>query len=458
MIRNIVSPFAGCFLLNLTLWAQGIIIPHPRPFPHPDWTPTPLQVQSVRMHTKIQHQVAETRIVQVFFNPNPFPLEGTYMFPLPLGAALKEFAIYEGNQKLKGEVVEKEEARRIYLDILRKWKDPGLLEFVNENLLQARVFPIPAAAEKKIELAYAEVLGKENDFVRYLYPLGKGTNMSAVLPKNVSGLVNIEAAAPLKTIFSPSTRIDIRREGERLARVSFDLDRPQHLEDFLLYFSLSPEEIGVAVVSEKTESETGYFLLAVSPRVEVDTSRVQPKSLIFVIDTSGSMHEPGKLNKAKNALKFGLRGLNTGDTFNIVSFATSERVFRDHSVPASPPNVEGAIRFVDSLEASGGTNIHDALVAAIKSFPALSRHPRYLVFLTDGLPTVGQVDVGEILKAVELQVREQPREAPLRIFPFGVGYDVNTLLLDRLALDNGGYAFRAGPMAPPWFQASGRLA
>lgn len=434
-------------LLGLQLagygFAQGVILPHPsprHPIPRPPWPQPhpqpvpdrPLRLKSTQLDVTINDRVAETHVVQVFVNDFGFPLEGTYIFPVPPGAALKEFAIWENGKKLKGEVLPKEEARKIYLDILRKWRDPGLLEYMGDGTLQARIFPIPAHAEKKLELSYTQTLPRDNEFIRYFYPLRHGSSLCAEPPEVVSGSFDIRSSRDLKTVFAPSGGVDVTRKGERHAIAGFELKRPKELVDLTLLYSTSEEKIAVSVLTEKMDGEAGYFLMSVAPSFELDTPSI-PKELVFVLDTSGSMREEGKMEKARAALRFGVRTLKPGDLFNIICFATSTRAFRERSVPAGEENVRAALGFVEQLEANGGTNFHDALRESLGGFAAEGARPRYLVVMTDGLPTVGETDPAKILRLVQNQ--SVPR---LRLFTFGVGYDVNTFLLDRLAGSNQG--------------------
>src|SRR5687768_2935292 len=131
--------------------AQGVIVPmicdirpcRPRPIPRPQPLPNALPVKSIQLDTKINGQVATTHVEQVFRNDTPYTLEGTYFFPIPETASIVSFAIWENGKKLVGEVRSREEARRIYDEIVRRQRDPGLLEYAGKDLFQASIFPIP---------------------------------------------------------------------------------------------------------------------------------------------------------------------------------------------------------------------------------------------------------------------------------------------------------------------------
>src|SRR5690606_27495655 len=160
--------------------AQGVIVPivcdvRPcRPLPRPLPLPNALPVKSIELDTKISGQVATTHVEQVFRNDTQYTLEGTYFFPIPEGASISEFAIWENGKKLVGEVRSREQARQIYDAIVRRQRDPGLLEYAGQNLLQASIFPIPPNSDKKLELTYTQVLKADSGTVAYRYPLGTG--------------------------------------------------------------------------------------------------------------------------------------------------------------------------------------------------------------------------------------------------------------------------------------------
>ena len=146
-----MKAFLAVFLLFFSgftateLFADGFIIPMPRPG---EKIP-PLTVKYHRVKVEIINQVAKTSIDQVFINNYSRDIEGVFIFPLPEKAAISEFSMYIGDKKIEGEILDREKARRIYEDIVRKLKDPALLEYVGRNMFRARVYPIPVRGEKK---------------------------------------------------------------------------------------------------------------------------------------------------------------------------------------------------------------------------------------------------------------------------------------------------------------------
>ncbi len=457
--RKVFSFIGLLFLLLIsaeTFFAQGIIVPQhctirprcPRPIPRPQPLPISLPVKSIQIDTKIKGQVATTRVEQVFQNNSPYTLEGTYFFPIPEDASVEQFAIWENGKKLVGEVRSREEARKIYNEIVRKLKDPGLLEYAGKDLFQASIFPIPGNSEKKLELTYSQVLKAESGTVSYRYPLGTGKNIwiqnreinNSQRPAStsnqqigtVSGKIEIIGNEALRNIYSPSHTVEVNNKGEKTATVSFETKGNSN--DFQLFYGLSDKDFGMSLLTYREPGKDGYFLLTISPSEKLSNREIIEKDVIFVIDTSGSMADEGKMTKAQPALNFGIQSLNEGDRYNVINFSGEEHLMETGLISANNDGKKKGVEFIKALKSNGGTNIDDALKAALKQFDSSSR-PKMLVFLTDGLPTVGEQNVDKIIaNAKELKIKG------LRMFPFGVGYDVNTRLLDKLASENSGVA------------------
>jgi Ca-activated chloride channel family protein len=416
--------------------AQGVIVPRPcdrcpRP-PQPVTLPRSLPIKSINIETTIKGQVATTHVTQVFRNDTNAVLEGTYFFPIPESASVVEFAIWDGDRKLVGEVRSREEARRIYDEIVRRQRDPGLLEYAGKDLFQASIFPIPARSDKKLELTYTQVLTAESGTVSYRYPLGTGKNLAQI--GTVSGRVDIESKQPVRNVYSPSHSIDTRRINDATMRLSFETKGGREPQDFQLFYTLSDQDFGLSLLTYREPGKDGYFLLTISPKDNWSETEYTAKDVVFVLDTSGSMAEEGKMEKARAALLFGVRNLRPDDRYNVVSFSGEERLMENGLINADERGRARGLEFVKNLKPSGGTNINGALLAAMRQFDRGDR-PKLIVFMTDGLPTVGETNVGRIVNNAH-----DARVPGIRLFTFGVGYDVNTALLDKLASENRGVA------------------
>lgn len=438
-----ISRLSLLFLILLgstyTAYAQGVIVPgpcqrcpQPVPLPRPIPLPAALPVKSIKIDTKIVGQVATTHVEQTFRNDTDATLEGTFFFPIPENASIVEFAIWDGDRRLVGEVRSREEARRIYDEIVRRMRDPGLLEYAGKDLFQASIFPIPPRSDKKLEIKYTQVLSAEGGTASYRYPLGTGRNVNEI--GTVAGSVQIESKEPIRNVYSPSHAIEVRNPNERQAQVSFEVQGKKEPQDFQLFYNLSKQDFGLSLVTYREAGKDGYFLLIVSPKADWSEQEYIAKDIVFVIDTSGSMADAGKMDKAKAALLFGIKSLRREDRFNVIAFAGEERLMESGLISADDRGRARGEEFVNGLRPTGGTNINAALLAALKQFEG-SERPKLLVFITDGLPTVGETNVGRIVENAH-----SARTPGIRLFTFGVGYDVNTALLDKLAAENNGVA------------------
>jgi Ca-activated chloride channel family protein len=414
------------------LYADGFIIPHP---PRPGDAVPPLTVKYHRVKVDITNQVAKTSIDQVFINNFDRDIEGTYIFPLPEGAAISEFAMWVGDKKIEGEILDAQRARGVYEDIVRRLKDPALLEYIGRNMFRARVFPIPARGEKRVQLSYTEILKSEKNLVRYRYPLN--TERFSYRPiQEVSVSVTISSPVPISNIYSPSHKVSVRKEAEGRAIVSFEETQSKPDKDFVLYYSLSTDDVGLSLVNWAGPEEN-YFILLAAPRFAAQKEKVIDKNLVLVLDSSGSM-SGAKISQAREAARFIINHLEENDRFAIIDFDDGVNLFAPELESPRASNREKVLKFINDIQDSGGTNINEALIKALQMTQSGER-PNYVLFLTDGQPTVGITDTGEILKNIGTANANRAR-----IFVFGVGNDVNTELLDKISSENRGTSVYVG--------------
>jgi Ca-activated chloride channel family protein len=389
-----------------SVFGDGFIVvndPHWRPGPRPPVWPgpipppraydfAPLEVSYHHVNVKIDGQIATTSVDEEFYNPNPQRLEGTYLFPIPKGAQIDKFTMDIGGQQIAAELLPADKARQIYEDIVRKMRDPALMEYADRDVFKVRIFPIEPNSRKRITLSYTQVLKAEAGLVSYVYPLNT-EKFSAKPIKDVSVQVELSSDRPLKTIYSPSHAVEIKRHGSTRATVGFEASDALPDTDFALYFA--PEK------------------------------QVMPKDVAFVLDTSGSMAGK-KLEQAKKALRFCVENLNDYDRFEIIRFSTEVEPLFDKLVTATESNREKANDFIKDLKPIGGTALDDALQKALALRPDGGR-PFAVIFLTDGMPTIGTTDENQIVADAK-----KISGGRTRVFCFGIGGDVNTHLLDKI--------------------------
>ncbi len=413
----------GLIIINEAHWQP--IPRHLHPMPHPPRPYTPLEVSYHHVTVKVDGQIATTSVDQEFYNPNNQRLEGTYLFPIPRGAQIDKFTMDIGGKMMEAELLPAAKARAIYEDIVRKMKDPALLEYADRDVFKVRVYPIEPRSKKRIKISYTEVLKADAGLVKYTYPLNT-EKFSAAPVKSVSIKVELVNERPLKSIYSPSHTVEIKRHGSQRATVGFEDNNVKPDTDFSLYFAPEQDELGVNLIAHKGTGEDGYFLLLASPGMDTKEKRSAPKDVVFALDTSGSMTGK-KLEQAKKALQFCVENLNDNDRFEIVRFSTEVEPLFDKLVAANSSNRDQAEQFIKDLKPMGGTAIDDALRKSLATRPVVGDRPFVVIFLTDGRPTIGNTDENQILAGVK-----QANEGRTRVFCFGIGTDVNTHLLDKI--------------------------
>jgi Ca-activated chloride channel homolog len=408
--------------------AQGMLLPT-------DPALGPLGIKYQRVAAEIVDGTAVTTVEQVFVNSSPRPLEAHYVFPLPKGAALQGFYLWINGVKTRGEILEKEKASQIYEGIVRRLQDPGLLEYVDSEAFRARVFPVPANGEQRIQLTFSQVLDFSGGVYQYHYPLGASSRGAPRLPvrQDFTFSATLRSRIPLRSIYSPTHALGIRRKGEGEVVAGLEAGPGTDISrDLDLFYSVSEKAVGLTLLTQRADPEApGFFVALLSPRSVVKAEEVAPKRVTFVIDTSGSMIGE-RLKLARDALSYCLQRLNPRDELNVVRFSTDVEALFERPQQASEATVKRALAFVAGLEAIGGTAIDEALTRALADGAGRGDRPHLVLFITDGHPTVGETDEAAIA------ARARAANHGSRIFTFGVGNDLDARLLDRVAEEGGG--------------------
>jgi Ca-activated chloride channel homolog len=428
--------------------ADGIIIPEPPPcrggecppfpFPHP----RPISQLVIRYHhvdVKIEDQLAVTHVDQVFYNPNDWAVEGTYIFPLPLDAVVTQFILWVDGEPVEGKVLDAQEARRTYEEIVSSLRDPALLEYVGRGALQASIFPIPPKGERKIELQYTQALVADRGLIQYVYPLNT-EKVSALPLESVVVRVEVASAQPVRAIYSTSHPVAIKRNNDRSFIATYEANEVLPDADFSLMYSIGESE-AFHLFSYRDPADPadadGFFMALLAPKPGEPVKTVN-KDVLLVLDRSGSM-EGEKFQQAQAALRYILNHLNPEDRFYLMAFSSGTTSYSSGLRPAS--DAREAEGWVNRLNAEGSTDINRALLEAAAVTDR--ERPTYLIFLTDGLPTEGEMDSDRILSNFTTSAPKN-----LRLFSFGVGWDVDTFLLDSLSQNHQGLSTYVQPGDP----------
>lgn len=365
----------------------------------------------------VKDRVAEVTVEEWFQNRGPMLGEGVYHYPLPGEAAFSSFSLWQGDAELRGETMDATQARSIYEEIVRRKRDPALIELAGHGLIRARIFPINPGETRKITLRYTQILDREGDAWRFRYVAGSGPGAAGATR---SFRLSADSAARFGDPYSPTHQITTRRSDGQLVVTLADSATTSDLD---LFLPLTRGLVGLSLVTHQLPGEDGYFMLLLAPGAAHPAAPLK-RDIVVAIDVSGSMSGE-KLLQAKAAVGQLLGSLRDGDRFRLVAFESGVRRFDADWTTATADGRRRALQWVNALETGGGTNIAGALDEA-SSQPPSDGSLGVIIFLTDGLPTVGEQDPEKIA------ARAEEHRGAFRVFSFGIGYDVNTYLLDRL--------------------------
>ncbi|MDO4549832.1 MAG: VIT domain-containing protein [Planctomycetia bacterium] len=415
---------------------RPIIITPPHPFPpQPPVSPRTLEykISKIDVQAKLVDQIAEVQVSQSFVNTGSTQMEVSFVFPLPYEGAIDQLTLMVDGKEFPAALMPAEKARSMYEEIVRKNKDPALLEWIGTGMFRTSVFPVPAGATRTVTLKYTQLCRLSGGLTDFLFPLSTAKYTTKPVEKIMVNVL-IESTDPIRNVYSPTQEIKIEKPSEKSAKISWEASHCIPSSDFRLLYDVGTEKLSTKMISyrPKTEEE-GYFLLLASPAIKKTEEKPLPKTVFFVMDNSGSMSGK-KIKQAKEALKFVLNNLRAGDTFNIMVYNSTIQLFKEEMQIFTDETRREGLVFTEGIYSGGGTNINTALTKTLEILAKSNdKNPKYIFFLTDGCPTVGECN--------EIKITENAHQAntiKARIFAFGVGYDLNSRLLDKLVRKSSG--------------------
>jgi Ca-activated chloride channel family protein len=385
-----------------------------------------VQISEVRAEINILQQVATTSLEVTLSNPGTRQQEAEMLVPVPDGATVRAFALEGKSAEASAKLLPKAEAKSTYMAIVNRLRDPALLEFAGYNLVRSSVFPVPARGTQRVRLVYEQVLRADGERIDYVLPRSESFEASAT-PWKIN--LRVQSKAAISTLYSPSHQISTERLAPGQIRAEV-LGTPK-LEPGPFRISYLVDRNGVSaslLAYPDPRVGGGYFLLlaGVPAERQAEQAAAIKREVTLVIDRSGSM-EGDKIEQARAAALQVIDGLKDGEAFNIIDYSDTIERFSPRPVIKGPETAGKARAYIKRLKSEGGTNIHDALVEALRQEPTPGALPLVL-FLTDGLPTVGEQREAVIRSSVASSNKHKRR-----IFTFGVGYDVNAPLLTSIA-------------------------
>ena len=417
--------------------AQNYIVPQSRAYsfsasaaPHHARMPQRVQVTKVEVGVVILEQVATTTMDVSLYNPSRRRQEAQLLIPVPDGATLMGFDFHGKAKEPTAKLLPKTEAKRTYQAIVAQVRDPALLEFTGLNLIQSSVFPLEARGRQKVRITYEHLLPADGNRIDYVLPRSESLNFA--VPWTIA--VQLKSKRRVSTVYSPSHEIETLRKGDNRVSVRLVAKDRSKPGPFRLSFLKEKGEISASLFAyPDPKVGGGYFLLLAGAPARPEKAPSIKRELTLVIDHSGSM-SGSKLKQARKAALQVLSGLDPGETFNLLSYNATVDAFSSGPVEKTDESMKKAQAWLKGIRARGGTNIHDALLEALRRKPAKGSLP-IVLFLTDGLPTIGQTSERAIC-----DLATQGNPAKRRIFTFGVGVDVNTALLAKIASETRAFA------------------
>ncbi len=402
--------------------ASHIIVPHARPFTDQAGT---VRVTEVNAAIEIIEGVATTTLDLSLTNGTGARLEAELVLPVPAGAVLRGFTFQGSAAEPTAQLLAKDEARRIYDSIVAKTRDPALLEFLGHGAIRSSVFPVEPHGAQTVRVTYEHILPIDGDRVDYLLPRTESIDYHT--PWHIA--VKIRSKQALSTIYSPSHKLETIRSRDNIVTTRLAADATTEPGAFRLSYLLERNGITASLLAyPDPKIGGGYFLLLAGAPVKAPKNHSIQREVTLVLDRSGSMAGE-KLEQVRAAALQVLEGLDDGEAFNIIIYHEAVESFAAEPVVKNSETMRAARAYLKGIRVRGGTNIRDALVEALRAKPREGMLP-IVLFLTDGLPTVGETSEKAIR---EVASRANPHER--RIFTFGVGVDVNTPLLDKIALE-----------------------
>jgi Ca-activated chloride channel family protein len=404
--------------------AANVIVPQSRSYSL-SGSEQQVQITGVAAEVRILQQVATTTMDVALANPTNRIQEAEMLIPVPEGAVVRSFTFEGSSKEPTAKLLPKAEAQSIYRSIVAKLRDPALLEFAGYSVIRSSVFPISAGGKQRVRITYEHVLKADGNRIDYVLPRSESFEASAI-PWTIS--LRITASSPISAVYSPSHQVSVEHSGNQQARVTTAGKQQLEPGPFRLSYLANSDSVTASLLAyPDARVGGGYFLLLAG--VPADMQRRESaikREVTLVLDRSGSM-KGEKIEQVRTAALQVLEGLEEGEAFNIFDYSDSVAKFSEKPVIKDARILGQARSYLKRIKADGGTNIHDALVEAMRQPPTPKMLP-LTIFLTDGQPTVGQTSEASIRKAVvETNVHKR------RIFSFGVGYDLNAPLLTSIS-------------------------
>ncbi|MBN1154648.1 VWA domain-containing protein [candidate division KSB1 bacterium] len=399
-------------------------------------------IKKVDVDVDIQDQIAVTHVDQIFYNEMTTSVEATYLFPLPENAMITELIYWFNGKRYVAEIKERQEAVKQYNEKVRQWLDPALLEYLGNNLFRLSIVPINPLSEVRTEITYVELPPYDFGRTKYKFLLN-ALDLSPKALETVTLMVNAKSQSPFKFFDSAthqsSTATQITKISDRYYTLFYGDENYYPSKDFILEFETYRDDVRFDVLTYKPTPEDSFgtdsfYALWITPPDSITKDEIIPKDIVFTADVSGSMDEGNRIGRVKETIYYFLDLLNPQDRFNIITFSTYVDQFQPDLVQASEPYIAEARDYVFQMYAFGMTDINEAVKSSL-SLSYRDTSSNNIIFLTDGMPTIGVT-----LPSVIIDSSKIYNTNDVRLFAFGIGEEVSRSFLTRLAKENNAYA------------------
>jgi len=435
---------------NALIHGPQLIFEHPNPAMAATF---PVDIEA---NIEVNGLVVYAEIKQIFINPHAVELEGKYQFPLPENAAVKQLMIKVGDKEIVGKIMEKKAAKAIYQQAKRQGKKASLLEQQRPNLFTNKIANIPAYSTVVVTLKFVMPVSFSNGEFTFTLPLAlteryqpklyhpSSNEQKSTIPLSKSSSVArsqssiniaLNSGVPITSISSDSHKISMRELNSHQNTYFITLDKTKVISNksFILSWKLLPSS--QPQVSSFTQQVSGehYTLLTFFPPT-FEAAQVITRDIIFIIDTSGSM-QGQSMEQAKASLQHAIFQLSKKDSFNIIAFDDDTELLFPITQMASKENIKESLRFIDNLNADGGTQMYRPLSNALmmkKNKMQSHKAIRQIVFITDG--AVGnEFELMQLLNAAQ---------GDFRLYTIGIGAAPNGYFMKKAAqFGRGSYVF-----------------
>lgn len=412
----------------------------------------PCPLKHTAVSGTIDGYIATVDVKQQFQNPYDSKIEAVYVFPLPQNAAVNEFVMTVGDRKIRGVIRERKKAEKIYAAAKSQGKVASLMTQERANIFTQKVANIEPGKQIDINVRYFNTLQYDDGAYEFVFPMvvgprfnppasedgvgavarknvggsGQKTEVSYLAPNERSGhdisvLLKINAGVEIEDVHSVNHAVEERPVTETQRQITLSAEDSIPNKDFVLRYKVAGTQVKTAMLTHE-DKQGKYFTMMVYPPADLQQVERSPMEMVFVLDCSGSMR--GKpLGQSKNAIAHALQTLTPRDTFQIIQFSSKASQLGTEPVLATEENIQAGLKYLQSLNGGGGTEMVEGIKAAL-AFPHDEGRFRLVSFMTDGF--IGNEP--EVFKTLHDSLGES------RIFSFGVGSAPNRLLMDRMAL------------------------